>query len=145
MARRKSDKETLLSEYKEAGDICRWYEKQTRTSVSIFLPFATALIGLIEGTAVSAPAAKFGFAAIGLATSLLVLNTIMRLQTYYIAYIHRAKAIKKELGMELYTSGWESVKCTKTVSNKWSFGMVVVLLGVYFVVAVGQHGKVFIR
>lgn len=145
MARRKPDKEVLLREYEEAGQICRWYEKQTRTSVSIFVPFATALIGLVEGTVVFAPAAKFGFAAIGLATSLLVLNTIVRLQTYYIAYIHRAKAIEKDLGMELYTCGWKSVECSKTVSNKWSFGMVVVLLGTYFVVAVGQHGQVFLR
>lgn len=110
--------EILLKEYSEAGQICRWYEQLTRTSLSILLPFSTALIGYLLGSSANA-IAKLSLSVAGLVTSLLFVNTILRQQAYYRSYINRAKEIESlviagtQPIMKLYTQGANATKCSR--------------------------------
>lgn len=136
---RKSE-EILLKEYAEAGQICRHYETLTRTSLSIFLPFFTAVIGYLLSSGASA-ATKLGLSISGFAISLLLLNTVIRLQAYYRSYINRSKEIEKLIGptdnplMKLYTAGEKAASGTCTISNKDAIAMAIGLAALYFFVS----------
>lgn len=141
---RKSE-EILLKEYGEAGQVCRHYETLTRTSLSIFLPFFTAVIGYLLSSAASA-ATKLGLSIAGFLISLLLLNTIIRLQAYYRSYIDRSKEIEKLIGptdnplMRLYTAGEKATSGSCTISNKTAIAVVIGLAAVYFFVSAIIYG-----
>lgn len=141
---RKSE-EILLKEYAEAGQICRHYETLTRTSLSIFLPFFTAIIGYLLNSGASA-VTKLGLSISAFAISLLLLNTVIRLQLYYKSYINRSKEIEKLIGptdkplMKLYTAGEKATSSSCTISNKNAIALVIGLAALYFFVSAIIYG-----
>lgn len=142
---RKITDEILLKEYGEAGHVCRHYETLTRTSLSIFLPFFTAMVGFLLDSKASA-ATKLGLSISGFVISLLLLNTIIRLQAYYISYISRSKEIEKLIGptdsplMSLYTAGEKATSGSCTISNKTAIAYVIGLAALYFFVSAIIYG-----
>jgi hypothetical protein len=137
--------EILLKEYAEAGQICRWYEQLTRTSLSILLPFSTALIGYLLGSSAQA-STKLGLSTAGLVISLLFVNTVRRQQLYYRSYITRAKEIEGLIItdgtpiMKLYTQGANATSGSKTIRNKTAIALVIWLAVLYFLVSVVLYG-----
>ncbi len=132
--------DTLLKEYAEAGALCRNIEQLTRTSLSLFVPAATALAGFVVAPSLS-PLTKLVLAVAGLAYALLLVNTVHRNRAYYSKYVARAKEIesliKREsaLVMSLYTSGAEVAKSSRTFSNKLAIAAVFWLAAAYFLCA----------
>lgn len=137
--------EILLKEYAEAGQICRWYEQLTRTSLSIFVPFTTALIGYLLGSNVHATA-KLGLSTAGIIASSLFGNTVRRQQLYYRSYITRAKEIERSIVsdgrpiMKLYTQGEHATSGSKTIKNKTAIALVMWLAALYFLASVFAYG-----
>ena len=126
----------LLKEYAEAGTLCRNIEQLTRTSLSLFIPVATALAGLVAAKDLGAHV-KFVLSIAGLVYALLLLNTVYRQRAYYLRYVERAKQIESlikrdgELIMSLYTSGASAKGSTRTFSNKLAIGGVFWLAIIY--------------
>lgn len=127
----------LLKEYAEAGSLCRNIEQLTRTSLSLFIPVATALAGLIAAKG-PGELVKFVLSTAGLVFALLLLNTVYRQRAYYLKYVERAKQIESlikcdgAIVMTLYTSGATATNSTRTFSNKLAIACVFWLATIYF-------------
>jgi len=126
----------------EAGRACRQNEQLVRTSVQIFIAFAAALIAATEMDELGKPLARVALESLGFVAGLVTINTILRSQSYYRAYVERAKEIETSLGFRLYTVGWESFESSTvsswTISNKIALGILAViptlyLFGAFFV------------
>jgi putative effector of murein hydrolase len=140
--------EILLKEYAEAGQITRHYEQLTRTSLSLFLPLFTVLTGYLFGSSIHT-AAKLSLSVVGLVITLLLLNTVLRLQRYYKCYIDRAKEIERLLVvasaqvMRLYCNGAEVRHAPLTISNKTTIALVLGLAAAYFAISALLYGYHF--
>ena len=105
----------LLKEYAEAGHLCRWYEQLTRTTLMIYLPLSTTLIGYLQ-KAENTPGSRLILALSGFIISVLLVNTVFRQKAYYLSYIKRAKEIEINIVedsqpiMRLYTDGVNATK-----------------------------------
>ena len=100
----------LLKEYAEAGAACRNAEQLTRTSLSIFIPLATFLVGLVAAPDFD-PTVKLALSLAGFFYAVLLANTVHRQSLYYFKYVARAKEIESLIKhentpvMALYTQG----------------------------------------
>jgi hypothetical protein len=127
----------LMKEWTEAGALCRSIEQLTRTSLTLFLPTATAIAGVVVAPNFS-PIIKLVVAAAGLAYALLLANTVYRSRAYYSKYVARAKTIEsliKHEGapvMALYTTGAEAANSTRTFSNKSAIAAVFLVAAAFF-------------
>ena len=132
-----NDRDLLLKEYAEAGQISRQHEQLTRTSASVFVPTLLALAGYVLGSEAQF-VVKGVLALAGFLTSLLAANIIRRHQLYYRSYVKRARAIELELNagekqiVQLYTSGEKAAKGSCTVSSKTALIMFFILIAVLF-------------
>jgi hypothetical protein len=135
----------LLKEYAEATSLCRNIEQLTRTSLSLFIPVATALVGLVAAKELGA-SIKFALSLAGLIYALLLLNTVYRQRAYYFKYVERAKQIETlikrdgEPVMSLYASGATVAGSTRTYSNKLAIAGAFWLAAVYFAGAAFIYG-----
>ena len=129
--------QVMLAEYCEAGKICRWYEHLTRTSLSVYLPFALVLVGFIE-EANFGETSKVLLCVGGFIISILLINMVLRQQVYYRVYIERAKGIENKLGMLLYTEGENAEMPTLSLTNKNAIIIAIAVFAVYFL-ARGIH------
>jgi len=96
------DKEIMLREYQEAGQICRGHDQLIRTGLIIFGAVQAAIIGFIGTTRSHSSLNLVLLEILGLGLSIVVILTTARLQFRYEGYMERAKCIERRLGMYLY-------------------------------------------
>ena len=141
--------EFLLKEYAEAGQVMRHYEQLTRTSLTMFLVLATALVGYLLKSSDSAT--KLGLSASGLVVAMFSLNIVLRLQRYYWCYVERAKEIERLVVvadsqvMRLYSNGAEVRQARCTFSNKTAIAIVLGLAVAFFAVSTVLYGCGYIH
>ncbi len=127
----------LLKEYAEAGILCRNSEQLTRTSLSLFIPLAAALAGLVVSEYLVVQV-KLALSVAGLVYALLLVNTVHRHTAYYLKYITRAKEIESLITrngvpiMSLYSIGATATSNSRTFSNKHAIAATFWLAAVYF-------------
>ena len=140
----------LLKEYSEAGLLCRNSEQLTRTSLSLFVPLATAIAGLVATAYLEAPA-KLALSVAGLVYALLLVNTIHRHTAYYMKYVGRAKEIEtliKRDGvsiMGLYSIGATATLGSRTISNKVAIAATFWVAALYFAASALHYAWVALR
>lgn len=100
----------LLTEYQEAGILCRQSETHCRVATTTLVALSTAIMGIIKTTGQS-PAVLF-FGILGILGSCVTYRIIQRSQVYYGQYLSRAKEIEDILlrnhpqtKISLYTNG----------------------------------------
>lgn len=132
----------LLKEYAEAATLCRSYEQLTTRWPTLFMPFATALAGLLVSVNLNAPT-KFLLSIAGLVSLLCLVNNVYRLQAYYLCYLKRIKDIEglvKREGqpvMSLYTGRASATTGSHTISYELAIAAVFWLFIVFFAVFAG--------
>lgn len=140
----------LLKEYAEAGLLCRNSEQQTRTSLSLFVPLATALAGLVAVPYFPAQV-KLALSLAGFVYALLLVNTVHRHTAYYLKYISRAKEIENLITrnnvpvMRLYSLGATATLGSRTISNKHAIAAAFWIAAAYFAVAALYYGCAALR
>ena len=142
MALNDTQKDILLREYAEAGEICRHHENLTRKSLHFFIIIAVAIAGATQYNNLSKPPINFVIEMAGFLVGAFLINTILRLRRYYSSYISRARAIEAALqegefqGMQLYTKGREefdnSREAKVTFSNKLAIVTLLLVPTMYF-------------
>lgn len=139
----------LLKEYEEAGVLCRNYEQLMRTSLTLFTPFATVLIGfLLTGNLNNA--ANFTLSVVGSIIALLLWNTVKRQQAYYLSYLVRVKDIEKLIlrdgnpVMSLYTGAESACDGLISISNKSTIASIFIIAASYFSLSAIVYGYKFI-
>jgi len=139
--------EVLLKEYAEAGAACRNAEQLTRTSLSIFIPLATFLVGAVAAAGFD-PTVKLALSLAGFVYAILLANTVHRQSLYYFKYVARAKEIESLIKnentpvMALYTQGASATLGSRTISNKLAIAAVFWLAAVYFAGAALWHARI---
>jgi hypothetical protein len=132
-----NNRNLLLKEYAEAGQISRQHEQLTRMSASVFVPTLLALAGYVFGLDAQS-VVKGVLALAGFVTALLAANIIRRHQLYYRSYVARARAIESELKtgkkqiVKLYTDGKDAAKCSCTISSKTALIIFFVFIAMLF-------------
>jgi hypothetical protein len=94
-------KDTLYHEYSEAGALCRSYEQHARTSMSLFIPFATATMAYILVNT-SSVVADIILSGVGIIFSIVTFVVIYRVREFNHIANTRAVEIEMKLGMSLY-------------------------------------------
>ncbi len=99
--KRSKNKEILLREYAEGGNLCRSYEQLSRTGLAIFIPFAMAVIAYVlrESTQVLP---NIILSLLGLIVSVLTWAMMFRVRAFYHEAKTRAIEIEKKLHMDFY-------------------------------------------
>ena len=99
MAKNKS--ESLWREYGEAGNLCRSYEQLSRTSLTIFVPFATAVIAFVLRGPLE-DVANILLSLLGFVLSVFTWTMLYRVREFYHVSKTRAVEIERRLGVDLY-------------------------------------------
>lgn len=123
-----------LAEYKEACDICRAHEMHTRTALSFYLAFSGALIAA-SYTPVITLGGRVWLNFLGLAVGVFVLFIVLRSRANYTAFISRARVLEEKLGMNLYSSAWDSAEASGTFSSKLALAAAVGSICIYFLLS----------
>lgn len=142
MALTDTQKDILLREYAEAGEICRHHEDLTRKSLHFFIIVTVAIMGATQYDYLSKPPINSVIEMAGCLFGIFFINTILRLRRYYSSYIARARAIEAALkegefeGMQLYTKGREDFNNSReklvTFSNKLAIVALILVTTIYF-------------
>ena len=131
----------LLEEYREAGQVCRSYERLIRTGYALFATYGTLIIGYIHSRPFPQPLLEIiPLAIFAILIGMATLNHDIRMRNYYKSHITRADNIEGELGISLYRNGWKNIQKSKTFKNGYLFQLTLVLfigyISIYLIVII---------
>ncbi|MBI2750522.1 MAG: hypothetical protein HYX43_14695 [Burkholderiales bacterium] len=125
----------LLAEYAEAGQVCRAQEQYVRSTLSMYLIFAGALVALMTTKAVPSPMALVYVSFAGFAVGVCMLWLVLRHRAIYGAFVQRAKAIEAELQMTLYSQSNLSVSMPHQPTAKTMSAFIIGIIAFGFLIA----------
>jgi hypothetical protein len=132
------DREGQFKEYAEAGALCRSYEAHARTSMVLFVSFATATLAFIFGLA-KPDAANVILAVLGIIFGAATLIVLFRTREFNRIANVRARELEKQLGLLVYSRLEERFKPNRFLpSIKKTYMFVVVCYVVVFIWVAGH-------
>ena len=97
-----TDRDGLYKEYAEAGALCRSYESHARTSMVLFVPFATASIAFVFGLSKSV-VANVLLCSLGILFSAATMVVLFRTREFNSIANGRAREIEASVGFSVYS------------------------------------------